>query len=103
MPAETFHSRQSQLTPTFVKAIVFTGPMELEKNNSLSQSYSLPLINPIANLEKRNPSVRSFIRSENPLSITDSTSASSVNSNSPLLIDPRLLNESDPLPIVRPS
>ena len=32
-----------------VDAIVLTGPVELEKNNSLGQGYSPPLINPITN------------------------------------------------------
>ena len=99
----------SMLEP--VDAIILTGPVELEKNYSLSQSYSLPLIDPTANQEKRSPFVPTFTRSENLLSITDSTSdetvldsstpASSVDSNLLLSIDPRLLNESDPLPIVR--
>ena len=94
-----------------VDAIVLTGPVELEKNYSLSQSYSLPLIDPTADQEKRSPFVPTFTRSENLLSITDSTSdetvldsstpASSVDFNLLLSIDPRLLNESDPLPIVR--
>ena len=109
------HVNESMDSPTLepVDVIVLTGPVELEKNYSLSQSYSLPLIDPIANQEKRSPSIPTFTRSENLLSITDSTSdeteldsstpASSVNSNLLLSIDPRLLNESDLLPVVRPS
>ena len=95
-----------------VDAIVLTGLVELEKNNRLGQSYSPSLIDLIANQEKRSPSIPTFTRSETPLSITDSTSdktklddstpASLVNSNPPLSIDPRLLNESDPLPIAHP-
>lgn len=109
------HVSESMDSPMLepVDAIVLTGPVELEKNNSLGQGYSPPLIDPIANQEKRSPSVPSFTISENTLSITDSTSdeteldnstpASSVNSNHLLSIDPRLLEESDPLLIVRPS
>ena len=85
-----------------VDAVVLTGTVELKKNNSPGESYSPPLIDLIINQEKRSPSVPNLTRSENPLSIADSTPASSVNSNPPLSIDPRLLNESDPLPIVRP-
>jgi hypothetical protein len=93
--------------------IVPTGPVRLEDKNSLSQSYSLPSIDLIANQEKRSLSAASFTGSESPLSIIDWTSdetaldnptpASSVNSNLPLSIDPRLLNESDPQPIILPS
>ena len=109
------HVSESMDSPMLepVDAIVLTGPVELEKNYSLSQAYSPPLIDPIENQEKRSPSVLSFTISENPLSITDSTSdeteldsstpASSVNSNLLSSIDPRLLNESDLLPVVRPS
>ena len=108
------HVSESMDSPMLepVDAIVLTGPVELEKNNSLGQGYSPPFIDPIANQEKRSPSVPSFTISENMLSITDSTSdeteldnstpASSVNSNLLLSIDPRLLDESDPLLIVRP-
>lgn len=93
--------------------IVPPGPVGLEDKNSLSQSYSLPLINSIAGQEKRSLSTTSFTSSENPLSIIDWTSdetvldnptpASSVNSDLSLPIDPRLLNESDPQPIILPS
>ena len=94
-----------------VDVIVLTGPVELEKNNSLDQGYSPPLINPITNQEKRSPSVPSFTISKNPYSITNSTSdeteldnstpASLFNFNLLLSINPRLLDESDPLLIVR--
>ena len=109
------HVSELMDSPTLepVDAIVLTGPVELKKNYSLSQSYSLPLIDPITNQEKRSPSVPTFTRSENLLSITDSTSdetklgsstpASSVKSNLLLSIDPRLLNKSDLLPLVRSS
>ena len=81
-------------------------------NTSIKPKYHCDLLNEESR-EKRSPSVPSFTISENPLSITDSTSdeteldnstpASSVNSNLLLSIDPRLLDESDPLLIVRPS
>ena len=89
------------------------GPVKLQAENSLSQSYSLPSIDSIANQEKRSLSAASFTGSESPLSsidwISDETAldsltpASSVNSDLPLSIDPRLLNESDPQPIILPS
>ena len=108
------HVSESMDSPMLepVDAIALTGPVELEKNNSLGQGYSPPLIDLITNQEKRSPSVPSFTISENTLSITDSTSdetelnnstpASSVNSNYLLSIDPRLLDESNPLLIVHP-
>ncbi len=93
--------------------IVPTGPVRLEDGNGLSQSYSLPSIDSIVNQEKRSSSAASFTGAESPLSIIDWTSdetaldnptpASSVNSDLPLSIDPRLLNESDPQPIILPS
>ena len=92
--------------------IVPTGPVRLEDGNGLSQSYSLPSIDSIANQEKRSSSAASFTGAESPLSIINWTSdetildnptpASSVNSDLPLLIDLRLLNESDPQPIILP-
>ena len=86
-----------------VDITVPAGPVGLEEQNSASQSYPLPSIETKANQEKRGPSASSFTSSENPLSMTDWTSdetaldnptpASSVYSDPPLSIDPRLLNE----------
>ena len=96
-----------------VDVIVPTGPVGLEEKNSPSQSYALPSIDSLANQERRSPSAASLTSSEKPLSIIAWTSdetaldnltpASSVNSDLPLSIDPRLLNESDPQPIILPS
>ena len=93
--------------------IVPTEPVRLEDKNSLSQSYSPPSIDSIANQEKRSLSAASFTGSESPLSLIawtsdeaaldDTTPASSVNSDLPLSIDPRLLNESISQPAILPS
>ena len=95
-----------------VDITVPAGPVGLEEHNSVSQSYPLLSIETKANQEKRGPSASSFTSSENPLSMTDWTSdetaldnptpASSVYSDPPLSIDPRLLNESDTQPIMLP-
>ncbi len=96
-----------------VDVIVPTGPVGLEEKNSPSQSYSLPLIDSLANQEKRSPSAASLTSSENLLSIidwttdkttlNDPTPASLVYSDNSLLIDPRLHNEFDPQPIILPT
>lgn len=84
--------------------------VRLEDKTSLSQSYSLPSIDLAANQEKRNSSAASFTGSESPLSSIDTrphsltrAPASSVNSDLPLLFDPRLLNESISQPAIPPS
>jgi len=92
-----------------VDVIIPTGRVELEEMNSPSRSYSLSTTHLAANHENRSSSAVSFISSENSVSIIDWTSdkvalenptpVSSVYSNLPLSIDPRLLNESDPQPI----
>ncbi|KAL8936221.1 MAG: hypothetical protein Q9216_005048 [Gyalolechia sp. 2 TL-2023] len=92
--------------------IIRTGPVRLEDSNSLNQSYSLPLTDSVANQEKRSSSA-AFTGSESPLSSIDWTSdeaalddttpaASSVISDLPLSIDPRLLNESISQPAIPP-
>ena len=92
--------------------IVRTGPVSLEDENSLSQSYSLPLIDSVINQEKRRSSAVSFTGSESPLSsidwtldetaLDDTTPASLIISDLSKLIDPRLLNESIPQPAILP-
>ena len=93
-----------------VDEIVPKGPVELEERSSFSRSSSLSSIRSTANNENRSLSAVSFTSPENPLSMIDwtsdevaldnSTPASSVYSDLSLLIDPRLLNESDPQPII---
>ncbi len=93
--------------------IVPTGPVRMEDKDGLSQSYSLPSIDSIANQEKRSLSVASLTGSESPLSsidwtldetaLYDTTPASSVISDLPLSIDPRLLNEFISQPAIPPS
>lgn len=83
--------------------IARTGPVRLKDKNSLSQSYSLPSIDSVVNQEKRSSSAASFSGSESPLSsidwtsdetaLDDTTPASSIISDLPLSIDPRLLDE----------
>ena len=51
--------------------IVRTESMRLKDKNSLSQSYSLSLIDSIVNQEKRSSSAASFTDSESPLSSID--------------------------------
>ena len=87
-----------------------TGPVRLEDKSSLSRSYSLPSIDSVVNHEKQSSSAASFTGSESPLSsidwtldetaLDDMTPASSVISNLPLSIDPRLLNESISQPAI---
>ena len=93
--------------------IVRTGPVSLEDENSLSQSYSLPSIDLVINQEKRSSSAASFTGSESPFSsinwtsdeiaLDDTTPTSSIISDLPKSIDPRLLNESIPQPAILPS
>jgi len=91
-----------------VDTIVPTGSVGLREGKS-----SLSSIDSTANQEKRSSSAASFTSSENSLSIIDwisdevvldnPTPTSSVYSDLPLSIDPRLLNEADPQPIILPS
>lgn len=92
-----------------VDVIIPTGRVELEEMNSSSRSYSLSTTHSAANHENRSSSAASFTSSEYPVSTIDwtpdevalenPTPASSVYSDLPLSVDPRLLNESDPQPI----
>ena len=109
------HINKTIDSPIFepLDTIVRTGPVSLEDENSLSQSYSLPSIDSVINQEKRRSSAASFTGSESPLSsidwtsdetaLDDTTPASSIISDLPKLIDPRLLNESIPQPAILPS
>ena len=98
----------SMLKP--VDVIVFTESVELKDIESVSQSFSLSLIDLIANQKKRILFAVSFTGFESSLSSIDwiskkitlenSTPVSLVNFDLSLLIDPRLLNEFDPQPII---
>ena len=93
--------------------IVCTEPVRLEDKNSLSQSYSLPSINSVVNQKKQSSSAASFTSSESPLlsinwtldetAFNDTMLVSSVISNLPLSINPRLLNKSILQPAIPPS
>jgi len=109
------HVNETMDSPTLdpVDVLVPPGPVGLEEKNSPTQSYCLPLIDLLANQEKRSLSAASLTSSENPLSMIDWTSdetaldnptpASSVNSDLSLSTDPRLLNESISQPAIPPS
>lgn len=106
---ETINS--SMLEP--LDLIVSTESVKLKDKNSHCQNYSLFSIDSTANQKKRNLSTASFTNSESPLSLIDWTSdeaalddttlTSSVNSDLPLSIDPRLFNESISQPAILPS
>ena len=101
------------LTLESTDIIVSTRPVGLDKRNSISRSCSLPLIDSVVNQDKQSPPIATLINSETPLSMTDWTSdeaaldsltpISLVSSDLSLSIDPRLLDESDPQPIILPS
>lgn len=109
------HIDKTTDSPIFepVDIIVRTGPVRLKDKNSLSQSYSLPSIDSVVNQEKRSSSAASFTGSESPLSsidwtsdetaLDDTTPASSIISDLPLSIDPRLLDGAISQPTILPS
>ncbi|KAL9132037.1 MAG: hypothetical protein Q9217_000165 [Psora testacea] len=92
------------------KVIVPAGPVGLEEESSSVRTYRLSSLRSAANHEERSRSAASSTSSGSPLSMIGWTSdaealdnptpASSVYSKVSLSIDPRLLNESNPQPIV---
>ena len=108
------HVNEIVNSPTLepIGVIVSTGPVEPGERNSISRSCSLPSIDSITNQDKQGPSTASCTSSETLLSMTDLTSdgvaldkltpTSSISSDLPLSIDPRLLDESDTRPIILP-
>ena len=106
------HINKTIDSPIFepLNIIIHTELVRLKDKNSLSQSYSLPLINLIVNQKKWSSSTASFTGSESPLlsidwtlnktTLDDTTPVLSIISNLPLSINSRLLDEAISQPTI---